>query len=68
MRLFLSKVVNIEQLASPRRDTMVMAMYKVTVLRDNKPIVGPKRFLEKSAAEKARIGCNLAFHTPAKYG
>lgn len=66
MRLFLSKVVNIEQLASPRRDTMVKAMYKVTVLRDNKPIVGPKRFLEKSAAEKARERLQSRFPHPCE--
>lgn len=66
MRLFLSKVVNIERLASPRQDTIIEPMYKVTVLRDSKPIVGPKRFLEKSAAEKARDRLQSRFPHPCE--
>ena len=64
--LFLSKVVNIERPASPVKDTIVQAMYKVTVLRDNKPIVGPKRFLEKLAAEKARARLQSRFPHPCE--
>jgi hypothetical protein len=41
-------------------------MYNVTVLSDNKPIVGPKRFLEKLAAEKARDRLRSRFPHPCE--
>ena len=66
MRLLPSKVVNIERPAPPREDKMLGAMYKVTVFRDNKPIVGPKRFLEKLAAEKARDRLQSRFPHPCE--
>jgi len=50
----------------PAKDTIIEAMYRVTVLRDNKPIVGPKRFLEKLAAEKARDRLQSRFPHPCE--
>ena len=64
MRLVLSKVVNIERPAYPVKSRMTKSMYNVTVLRNNEPIVGPKRFLEKLAAEKARDRLQSRFPHP----
>ena len=50
----------------PKKPHLICTMFRVTVLRDNKLILGPKRFLEKLAAEKAGDRLRSRFPYPCE--